>query len=359
MKVLWLANIPSPYRVAFFNELGKLCDLTVLFERKASAERDESWKNYSTTHFHAIYLHGKPLGVAEAFCPSVVKYLKRDYDRIVVTTFSDPTGMLAIQLLKWKRIPYCLESDGAFPGSGQGFKEKLKKRVISGADMYFSTAAIHDEYYKMYGAPADRIVRYPFTSLYESDILKQQISYEEKKSLRTELRMVEENVILSVGQFIPRKGYDLLIKATSKIEKTGVYIVGGEAPDEYVHMKKQLNASNVHFVSFKQKEELKKYYRAADVFVHPTREDIWGLVINEAMANGLPVVTTQRCVAGMQLVKNGQNGFIVPINDELALQNAIREAFGLKWSIEAIKPYTVENMARIHMHYWGLRLDEE
>ena len=45
MNILWLTNIPSPYRVNFFNELGKYCDLTVLFEKKASDERDKSWKS--------------------------------------------------------------------------------------------------------------------------------------------------------------------------------------------------------------------------------------------------------------------------------------------------------------------------
>ena len=53
---------------------------------------------------------------------------------------------------------------------------------------------------------------------------------------------------------------------------------------------------------------------AADVFVMPTREDIWGLVINEAMAYGLPVVSTDKCIAALELVKNGRNGYIIPPN---------------------------------------------
>ena len=56
--------------------------------------------------------------------------------------------------------------------------------------------------------------------------------------------------------------------------------------------------TNVHFVGFKTKEQLEDYYRAADLFVLPTREDIWGLVVAEAMAYGLGVITTNRCNAG-------------------------------------------------------------
>ena len=76
-------------------------------------------------------MKGKSVGVAEAFCPGVVKYLNRTYDHIIVTNFSDPTGMLAIAMLKAKRIQYIIESDGGFAGSGQGIKEKVKKWLLS------------------------------------------------------------------------------------------------------------------------------------------------------------------------------------------------------------------------------------
>ena len=46
LKVLFITNIPSPYRVDFFNELGKMCDLTVLFERKDALDRDTKWLSY-------------------------------------------------------------------------------------------------------------------------------------------------------------------------------------------------------------------------------------------------------------------------------------------------------------------------
>lgn len=55
MKILWLTNIPSPYRVKFFNELGTKCDLTVVFEKRSSSERDESWKKFKTDNFKTIF----------------------------------------------------------------------------------------------------------------------------------------------------------------------------------------------------------------------------------------------------------------------------------------------------------------
>ena len=86
----------------------------------------------------------------------------------------------------------------------------------------------------------------------------------------------------------------------------------------------------------------------------PTREDIWGLVINEAMAYALPVITTDRCVAGLELVRSGTDGYIVPVEDAPALAEKMdvvlsgaMEAMGAS-ALERIRSYTIENMARVH-----------
>ena len=88
-----------------------------------------------------------------------------------------------------------------------------------------------------------------------------------------------------------------------------------------------------------------------------TREDVWGLVINEAMAMGLPIITTNMCGAGLELVRKNENGFIIPVNDAEALVEKIRffmdhpekmEKFG-KRSLEIISDYTIERMASRHI----------
>jgi glycosyltransferase involved in cell wall biosynthesis len=359
MKLLWLTNIPSPYRVDFFNELGKYCELTVLFEKSSSSERDDSWKQFSAENFKAVILKGKSVGVAEAFCPSVKNYLNTtDYDKIVVTNFATPTGMYAIHYMKRKGIPHIIEGDGAFAGSGKGLKERFKKYLLSNAELYLGTAEEHDKYYLTYGAAKEKIFRYPFSSIRERDVLSECVCDTEKTALKQALGMTESVALLAVGQFIPRKGYDVLIKAMAKTSKdVGCYIVGGEAPQEYCKLVEELGVQNVHFVGFTKKEALKRYYRAADFFVHPTREDIWGLVINEAMAQGLPVISTNRCIAALEMVKEGENGFIVSVEDveglakrieELAGNASMRNRMGTE-SLKIIRSYTIEEMAKRHM----------
>lgn len=112
------------------------------------------------------------------------------------------------------------------------------------------------------------------------------------------------------------------------------------------------------FVEFKKKDELKKYYYAADFFVLPTREDIWGLVVNEALSYALPVITTKACVAGIELINEGENGYLMEncSEDDLSaaltkmLDTSIKSTKLQIGAIESVKGYTIENMAQAHMN---------
>lgn len=359
LRVLFLANVPSPYRVAFFNTLSRDCDLTVLYQLHASAERDKKWTAESTATYREVFLKGPATNVDKAICPGVVSWLKKDWDAIVICGNSSPTELLAIAWCKLRNIPYCLEADGAFAGSGSGIKELIKTRAIRGAGMYLSTCRELDQYFLHYGADPKRLRRYHFSSLTEEDILPACPTWKDKQHFRAQLGIREEKMILSIGQFIHRKGIDLLLQAANGLDKRiGIYIVGGEPTEEYLTFARENDLTSVHFVPFQEKEALKRYYMAADAFVLPTREDIWGLVVNEAMGFGLGVITTDRCNAGLELIRNGHNGFLVPTEDIHALRGAILEclveskALG-QAALETIRPYTLQQMAADHITYLG------
>ncbi len=362
-KVLFTVNIPSPYRVDFFNELGKHCDLTVLFEKQVATDRDLSWKNYEFKNFKGIFLKGISVGAATAVCFSIKKHLKENkYDVVVCANFTSPTGIIAVRYMKKHGIEFYLESDGGFVKSGKGFRERLKKSVIKDAKAYFSTGTEHDKYYIAYGAKREKLIRYPFSSLRDRDVLKNVLSSKQKDFYKQKLGIKEKIMVLTVGQFIPRKGFDVLLKSIEYINQSvGVYFVGGVPTEEYLKIVEDLKLKNVFFEGFKTKEQLKEYYMAADLFVLPTREDIWGLVINEAMANALPIITTTACVAGIELVKDECNGFLVQVEDEVGLgekinsitDNAVLREQMAEASLQAIRPYTIEKMALKHIEVFN------
>lgn len=364
MKILFYTNIPSPYRVTFFNELGKHCDLTVVFETAISTERDDAWKRFEFKNFKGIILKGIRTRVDAAFCPGIIKYIKKNsYDHIVVTQLASLTAIWAVAYMRMRGIEYCYEGDGGFVGKTKGIKASLKRFIIKSARICFSTSEEFDKYCMAYGAKKEKIYRYPFSSVLEDDVLQSPLNREEKNVYKKHNLMDEEFVILTVGQFIHRKGFDILLEASKSLDdRIGIYIVGGKPTPEYLEMKHKWNLQNVHFVDFMNRGKLAEYYQAADVFVLPTREDIWGLVVNEAMSYALPVITTDRCIAGLEMVKEEKNGFIVKVDDVKDLADKllrIVESEHLRkkcaeGALETIETYTIEKMAESHIKVFNL-----
>lgn len=358
LKVLLLTNIPSPYMVDYLNELGKYCDLTVVFERESSAARDSSWKNWKAKRFQSIILKGLKLRGPEAdmaISPQVIKYIDKSYDKIIVCNPCTPTGIIACLYMNALNISHGFQSEGAFPGSGKGWKEKIKKIVYTKGDFFFSTAELEDQYYAMYGADRKKIKRYPFTSLYYNEVLNAPLLKKAKDIIKNKLGIPFDYLVVSMGRLIPRKGYEVLIKAFKGFDKNvGFYIIGDEPTGEYLALREEYN-ENVVFLPFQDKETIKEYYKAADVFVLNTREETWGLVINEAMSFGIPVITTNRCYAALSMIESGKEGFVLEVDDvsdfhekiKLLLEDEqLRYMMG-EYCLQKSQSYTIENMAKV------------
>lgn len=363
MRVLFMSNIPSPYRVAFFNELGKMCELTVTFEGQTATDRNEKWKAERVNNFQAIYLKGVRVTSDSFFCPGIIKILKQTWDKIIIGVYSTPTSMLAIEYLRYKKKKFYIEADGGLIKADRRLVYLIKKHYISAASGWFSSGQMTTDYLVHYGAKHEKCYWYPFTSMSDQEILNaQELCNQNTNILKRRLNIAEKYMILSVGRFSYNngygKGYDLLMKAAGELgAEIGIYIVGDDPTEEFLEWKKRECLDNVHFVGFKQKEELAYYYAAADLFVLMTRADVWGLVINEAMTHGLPIITTDCCVAGRELVENGVNGYVISVRDEGELAKRIMEIvrdeekkqnFG-QASLKKIRHYTIEKMAERHI----------
>lgn len=356
-KILFITNIPAPYRVDFFNELGKLVDLTVLFEAKTTKAASFNYNLDRKLNFHAVFLSG---GDIREHCVDwkILTFLKRGrYDHIVVTNYGYATEAAAILALRARKIPYEMELDGGTLKQENPVSRGLKQFLIRGAERYWSTGEQTDRFLTRYGVSKERIVRYPFSSVFEREIISRTYSSAEKEAAKQRLGIPFQKVVLSVGRPLHLKGFDLLIRAASRFAAdTGVVIVGGAPKQEWLALAKEVGFERLRFAEFSSKEDVKEYYRAADVFVLATRGDVWGLVVNEAMANGLPVVTTLGCVGGCEMIRDGENGYLIPCEtwEPLAecvnrmLNNAeLRECVALE-GLKTVREYTVEAMARVH-----------
>ncbi len=362
MRVLYITNIPSPYRVAFFGELSKKCDLTVVFEEYGEKDRRPEWyssyRNDGGGSYQEVWLC--ECGDRRAGWSVLRSHLDPDrYEAIVIGVYSTPYERKAISYMKRRRIEYWINSDGGFPKEGEGVKKLIKKHYLSGAKGYFSSGGMTDAYLRYYGASTQRIHRIHFSSVLEKDVLQKLPLDQERKRLREKLGMPHDRqIILTVGQFIHRKGNDLLLHAAADetLRKCcEFYLIGDHPGEEYLRIYREKQLKHVHFVDFQPYRALAEYYQAADLFVLPTREDIWGLVVGEALANGLPVLTTDRCNAGLELLKDGRCGRIIPAEDEDSLVSGIRQMISerpdqrkerRKNCLRIGSEYTIESMAR-------------
>lgn len=360
-SILFCTNLPSPYRVDFFNELGKFCNLTVCYERKTASDRDKKWISSQAVTYKEVYLDLKPVGTDTSRGSALRKYIAaHPCDILIMTGYVSPACMEAIAYCRIKRIPYWIEYDGGFNKSESLPKRLLKKFLLGHAVGHLTTSDEHIAYLRALDIPPERIHKYPFTSVSQAETLQVPPTPEEKADLREKLHLSEEKVVVSVGRFNYQegegKGFDLLFRIAEELRDVSFYIIGDEPTDRFVNWKREKNLSNMHFIPFKVRKDLFEYYRAADMMVLLTRGDVWGLVVNESMANGLPVITTDRCIAGLEMVRNGVNGYIVPADDWHEALERINTFFADKTNdrfgekcLETARRYTIERMAQRHM----------
>jgi glycosyltransferase involved in cell wall biosynthesis len=126
-------------------------------------------------------------------------------------------------------------------------------------------------------------------------------------------------VFLFVGKLIPRKRAIDFVQALAGLRASGRLVHGiivGSGPEEAgLRDQARVLGAPVYFAGFKNQTELPTAYAAADCFVLPATIDTWGLVVNEAMACGLPAIVTDAVGCAPDLVVSGETGFVYPAGD--------------------------------------------
>ena len=349
-KILVLSIYPAPYRVELIEKIAGEFDVTVFYERNHGHGRDKSWF-LKGEYFLLDTTEGK-----EAY-KKACKALK-SYDLVILYDYSTKTAVKLIERSRMYRIPYVINADGvALIKHGNPFREILKKMIISGAAGCLSSGEKTNEYFYKYGAKIAAVHTHTFSSLQEEDILTHVLTPADKGDLREKLDLGrDKKLAIAVGRFLPYKKFDQLITAwkTLPSEYELLIIGGGEEEENYRRIIADNHISNVRLEGFFPKEKLILYYKACDVFIHPASYEVWGLVVNEAMACGLPVVVSDRCIAGLELIFQGQNGYLFPHFDYEKMIDYVKKILDdeeLKRSmsfnaLKSIKNYTIENMAK-------------
>lgn len=353
MRIFILSTIPAPYRVAVFNGLNKKYDTTVFFERVKDGERNKAWfeKSENKNPFYILNEQEGQIAYNEA------KKNLKNFDLVICYEPLSAEARRLESLCIKKKVPYIVNVDGAVGINKNIIKSLIKRYYFKRAIKCFAGCQRAVEYLKFYGVKEKNIDKHNFTSLYANEILKTPIGLEEKATLKKELGIENKPTFITVGQFIHRKGFDILLDAWKKVDDENQLLIigGGSKREEYEKVIAENNMQNVFIHDYMPHDKIMQYLKAADCFVMPTREDIWGLVVNEAMSVGLPVISSDKCTSANELIENGKNGFVYKVDDTDALANIINNfkesdyvALSKK-ALEKIADYTYEGIIENHI----------
>jgi len=200
-------------------------------------------------------------------------------------------------------------------------------------DVFLAVGTLNRRYYQHYGVPEGRIFLVPYAVDNEFFRLRAADAAPLRDALRVELGLNGGRpVILYASKLQSRKRPSDLLEAyiglspDRRSEPTAylLFVGDGEERTRLETRVRNLGWSSVRFLGFKNQTELPRFYDLADVFVLPSEYEPWGLVVNEAMNAGKPVIVSDAVGAAPDLVGDGENGYVVPVGDVAALAKTLR-----------------------------------
>lgn len=298
-----------------------------------------------------------PMGFWWVLNPGIVREMFRQrFDAIIIHGYASATSWLAYLAAWLAGIPVL------FRGETLLREQPAWKRLIKGAGLRFlfrHTAAClaigrkSEEFYRAFDVPPSRIFLTPYSVDNEFFEKEGDCCRPRREEMRRELDFPAGlPTLLYSGKFIPRKRPMDVIEAASRVATPiGLLLVGDGPLRPALEAEARRRGLNyVRFVGFQNQCALPRYYTAADIFVFPSAFEPYGLVLNEMMCMGLPILTTPAVAAAADLVQEGENGFLFPVGDvgalakcieRLASDEELRRAMGRR-SRQMIKKWTYE-----------------
>jgi glycosyltransferase involved in cell wall biosynthesis len=321
-KVLLITNIPTPYRIPLFNELNRQLknrgvQLKVLFGAFGYARR--KWIiDMSECEFDYEVL--RPGGINKLLPSSSMWTYKRLLpllnteipDVVIVSGFS--VAAIKLWCLSWLKPVNYLVWSGAIDAEGQAplsfFRNLQRKLLVQRAAGFVAYGTEAREYLVSLGAPPNK-----------THIAVNTVDTRHFDGQRMPLvdpgcgAPGDTKRILCVGDLIRRKGVDQLLRVIKALSLKRCDIVldlvgSGPELENLKMLAKELDIEPiVTFEGFKQKSDLPLFFARTACFVFPSRYDIWGLVLVEAMAAGVPCISSIHAAATTDLVEDGVTGF--------------------------------------------------
>lgn len=329
-RVLWNWGTMGPYHFPRMRELALLPGVELLVVEKSSLD-DHYWERAEKADvFKLVTLSSEPRGesVPNILAQYESTLLRFQPEVICINGYADPTARPTFEFAK--RNPKCFvllwSETTAFDHKRQWWRERLKSYMLRACDGALVAGSPHRKYLQNLGMSGERICT--VGGCVDNDYFRGGTDRARENPQQRRNLGLPENFFLYVGRFISVKNIRVLLRAFQKYRnrsgRWSLVLVGtGEEESQLRELAEAQDIRAVHFVGLKQLPELVKYYAYASCFVLPSISEPWGLVVNEAMASGLPVLVSNRCGCAADLVEDGSNGFLFDPEDTDEITNAM------------------------------------
>jgi 1,2-diacylglycerol 3-alpha-glucosyltransferase len=239
------------------------------------------------------------------------------------------------------------------------WKESLKRRLVRLLfDYGIAGGRPHARYLSQLGFAPDRIAR--FYDVVNNSFYREQADGARQFPELKRARGLPEHYFLYVGRLAPEKNLDSCLRAFARYRQRGgtwALVLVGAGPERKA-LERRSNESDlsecVVFAGMKTARETTLYYAFAGCFLLPSTREPWGLVVNEAMASGLPILVSNRCGCAEDLVEDGGNGYLFDPGDDSRLTDAmLRVSESSQPVIDAMGRRSREIIARYSPEHWA------
>jgi glycosyltransferase involved in cell wall biosynthesis len=335
-RLVIVTEIIAPYRIPVFNALAnrRELDLHVVFlsETDPSVREWRIYKNEIHFNYDVLPSWRRRLGkfnvlINRQVCSTLNRIRP---DAVLCGGYSYLTSWQAAYWARTHRVPLLLWSESTALDKRQRHRpvEFLKAQFLHMCRAFIVPGRSSYKYLQDFGIPDQRI----FTAPNAVDITLFSTSVNDARRNQMQVRArcsLPLRYFLYVGRLVKTKGVFELLEAYAQIDtkiraKVGLVFVGdGEDRAELTERASRIVSGTIQFTGFVHREGLSDFYALADALIFPTHSDTWGLVVNEAMSCGAPVIVTSVAGCVADLVQDGWNGFVISPQDRTQLAAAM------------------------------------
>jgi len=346
MPLAILTSHPIQYFAPLFREIARRVETTVFFAHKATPVQQAAagfgkafdWDIDLTTGYSCEFLRNvarEPGSHHFVGCdtPEIGQKLSGRFDALLVTGWNLKSYWQGVWAAKSRGIPVMVRGDSHLD-TPRGLAKRLVKGVTYPAVLRLFDAALcvgqrNNAYYQHYRYPAERLFHSPHCV--DTERFAAGATSEARAALRARLGIgPDEKAVLFTGKLVPFKQPLDVVAAAALVRSQGLLlhvIVAGSGPLEQ-ELRSGASAMNVplHVLGFQNQTHMPAAYAAADVLaLSSSSRETWGLVCNEALACGRPIVVSDSCGCAPDLTGDCTAGRAFPVGDVAALSRALTE----------------------------------